>query len=343
MRESKENNLPRIGITMGDPSGIGAEVIVKSLADPQIRRLGKFIIFGLNEAITYAADMAEVDVFWWRDQHERIREYGHNVVVADYDEYDFLSTDLRGPSKEGGLISYQFLLDACDAIKNGFIHGIVTGPISKVSWKLAKIKYPGHTEFFADQFRVKRYTMMFTSPNLRVALATIHLPLMDIRNVFTIGCVFQPIDLLNQALIEWFGIKHPRIGVAGLNPHASDDGRFGDEEERIIKPAITMAREAGIDAYGPFPADTLFIQAIQGKFDGLVAMYHDQGLIPIKLLAFDSSVNLTLGLPFVRTSVDHGTAFDIAGKNLANPGSMKEAIKLACRLVSNQLTKDRAK
>jgi 4-hydroxythreonine-4-phosphate dehydrogenase len=331
------DNLPIIGITMGDPAGIGAEVIVKALADPEIRKLGRFVIFGLNEAITYAADMAELDVFWWRDQHEHLRQYGHRVVVADYDEYNFPSPDLKAPSKQGGLVSYQFLMDASEAIRRGLIHAIVTGPISKVSWQMAGIKFPGHTEFFADQFRAKRVTMMFVADKLKVALATIHIPLMDIRNKFTIGCVFQPIDLMHQAMVEWLGVPNPKIGVCGLNPHASDEGKFGDEEERIIKPAIVMAREAGIDACGPFPADTLFLQAVEGKYDGVVAMYHDQGLIPIKLLAFDSSVNVTIGLPFLRTSVDHGTAFDIVGQNKANPGSMKEAIKLACNFVSNQL------
>jgi len=324
---------------MGDPAGIGAEVIVKALADPEIRQLGRFIIFGMNEAITYVADMAEVDVFWWRDQHEHIQPYTHRVVVADYDEFNILTTDLRTSSKQGGMISYQFLLDAVDAWKRNLIHALVTGPISKISWQLAGIKYPGHTEFLAEQFRTKRVTMMFAADKLKVALATIHIPLMDVRNRFTIGCVFQPIDLMNQALTEWFGIARPKIGVCGLNPHASDAGRFGDEEERIIKPAITMAREAGIDVEGPFPADTLFLQAVNGKYDGIVAMYHDQGLIPVKLLAFDSSVNLTLGLPLARTSVDHGTAFDIVGKNQANPGSMKQAIKLACQIASTQLQK----
>lgn len=339
MEPPNHNNLPVIGITMGDPAGIGAEVIVKALADPEIRQMGRFIVFGLNEAITYAADMSELDVFWWRDQHEHVQQYGHRVVVADYDEYNILSSDLRAPSKQGGVISYQFLLDACDAWKKNIIHALVTGPISKVSWQLAGIKYPGHTEFLADQFRTKRVTMMFVADKLRVALATIHIPLMDIRNRFTIGCVFQPIDLMHQALTEWFGYTKPRIGVCGLNPHASDEGRFGDEEARIIKPAITMANDAGIDAQGPFPADTLFLQATAGKFDGVVAMYHDQGLIPVKLLAFDSSVNVTLGLPLIRTSVDHGTAFDIVGQNKANPGSMKHALKLACEIAANQLRK----
>ncbi len=342
MTDEVTDNLPVIGITMGEPAGIGAEVIVKALADPEIRRLARFIIFGLNEAVTYAADMAEVDVFWWRDQHEHIRQYGHQVVVADYDEYNVLTDIVHAPSKQGGMISYQFLLDACNAVRRNIIHAIVTGPISKVSWEMAGIKFPGHTEFFADQFKSKRVTMMFAGGKLRVALATIHLPLMDIRNRFTIGCVFQPIDLMHQALVDWFGIKHPKIAVAGLNPHASDEGRFGDEEERIIRPAIVMAKNAGIDVEGPYPADTIFLQALEGKYDGVVAMYHDQGMIPIKLTAFDSSVNITLGLPFVRTSVDHGTAFDIAGKNVANPGSMKQAIKLAVQFVTNQLRKSPA-
>jgi 4-hydroxythreonine-4-phosphate dehydrogenase len=339
MDATRNDNLPVIGITMGDPAGIGAEVTVKALADPEIRKLARFIIFGLNESITYAADLAEIDAFWFRDQHDNLRQYGHDVVVADYDEYNSLLTDVPGPNKQNGMISHQFLLDACEAYRRGIIDAVVTGPISKVSWLAAGVKHPGHTEFFAEQFRTKRFTMMFVAQQMKVALATIHLPLMDVRNVFTIGCVFQPMDMMHQALVNWFGISKPKIGICGLNPHASDEGRFGDEEHRIIKPAITMARDVGIDAHGPFPADTLFYRAMQGEFDGIVAMYHDQGLIPIKMLAFDSSVNVTLGLPFIRTSVDHGTAFDIAGKNRANPGSMKCALKLACQVAGYQIQK----
>ncbi len=337
------DNLPTIGITMGDPAGIGPEVVVKALADPEIRSMARFIVFGLNESILYAADMAELDAFWWRDQHDHLRPYGHQVVVADYDEYNILTTSTHKPTKQGGMISYQFLLDACDAYRQKLVDAIVTGPISKVSWKDADIKYPGHTEFFAEQFRAKRVTMMFASDKLKVALATIHMPLMDVRNRFTIGCVFQPVDMMHQALKDWFGVENPKIAVCGLNPHASDEGRFGDEEKRIMQPALTMARNAGIDVEGPFPADTLFCQALNGKYDGYVAMYHDQGLIPVKLLAFDTSVNITLGLPFIRTSVNHGTAFDIAGKNKANPGSMKQALKLAARVAAAQKQKAPAK
>jgi 4-hydroxythreonine-4-phosphate dehydrogenase len=156
---------------------------------------------------------------------------------------------------------------------------------------------------------------------------------MSIRDALTIGCVFNPIDLADRSLRQWFGIEHPRIAVCGLNPHAGESGRFGDEETRVIGPAILMATEAGIDASGPYPADTVFIKALDGQFDCVVAMYHDQGLLPVKLLGWKEAVNLTLGLPIIRTSPDHGTAFDIAGKNIADPSSMKAAIRLAMDLV----------
>ena len=170
-------------------------------------------------------------------------------------------------------------------------------------------------------------------------LATIHQALFDIRHCFTIGCVFNPMDLADQALRDWFGIENPRLGVAGLNPHAGEDGQFGDEEQRIMAPAILLANEAGINATGPLPADTIFLKALDGEFDAVVAMYHDQGLIPIKLLAWRDAVNLTLGLPIIRTSPDHGTAFDIAAKDIADPSSMKAAIKLAIELAKKKAGK----
>jgi len=179
--------------------------------------------------------------------------------------------------------------------------------------------------------------MMFDAGRLRVALASTHVGLFELRHRFTIGLVYQPIDLLDRALREWFGIDRPRLAVCALNPHAGEERRFGDEETRIIEPALTMAREGGCFVEGPFPADTLFRTAAEGKYDGVVAMYHDQALIPVKLLAFDRAVNVTLGLPIVRTSPDHGTAFDIVGSNQADPGSMRAAISLACRLASHQM------
>jgi 4-hydroxythreonine-4-phosphate dehydrogenase len=217
------------------------------------------------------------------------------------------------------------------------IDAIVTAPISKESWKLAKFNFPGHTELLTKRTRAKCSAMMFVGGPFRVVLATIHEGLFEIRHSFTIGRVFTPIDLVNDALIKWFGIAKPRIAVAALNPHASEAGQFGDEEKRIISPAILMAQEAGIQVEGPFPADTLFYKALQrNHYDAIVAMYHDQGLIPVKMLAFDKAVNVTIGLSIIRTSVDHGTAFDIAGKNRANPNSMKAAIRLACDMVAIQ-------
>jgi len=177
---------------------------------------------------------------------------------------------------------------------------------------------------------------MFTAGPLKLALATIHEALFEVRHKFTIGCVFEPIDLLNDALKEYFGIEEPKIGVAALNPHAGEDGQFGDEERRIIAPAILLAQEQSINCSGPYPADTLFLRATSGEFDAVVAMYHDQGMIPVKLLAFDKAVNITIGIPIIRTSPAHGTAFDIAGKNLASPNGMKAAIRTAIQMAKTK-------
>jgi len=317
---------------MGDPAGIGPEVVVKALADPAVRKAAKFIIFGMNEQLCYAADAAEIEPFWGRHQHEKIRrDYPCKVVVADYDEF-LMPTWIRRPSKPAGEASIRFCLDAIDAARDGLIDAVVTAPISKASWKLAGAEWPGHTEMLAARCKSKRKAMMFVAGPLRVALATIHEALFEVRHKFTIGCVFEPIDLLNDALKEYFDIENPRIAVAALNPHGGEDGQFGDEEQRIIRPAMMLAQEQGINCEGPFPADSLFPRAADGEFDGVVAMYHDQGMIPVKLLGVDKAVNVTIGIPIVRTSPAHGTAFDIAGHNCANPGSMRAAILTAVQM-----------
>ncbi|MFQ5423259.1 MAG: 4-hydroxythreonine-4-phosphate dehydrogenase PdxA [Phycisphaerae bacterium] len=342
MRPFGEQNGWRltIGITMGDPSGIGAEVIVKALADESLRRSGRFIIYGLHEPIAYAADMAELNPYWFRRPFDEVSRIESGVVVADFDEIPLPAQPPRHPTAEAGRASMRFVEAAIRDARAGRIDAIVTGPIHKTAWQLAGYSFPGHTELLARRFKTRRVTMMFAGGPLRVALASIHEPLFGLWHKFTIGLVFQPIDLLHQALRDWFGIPDPTIAVAGLNPHAGENGHIGDEETRIIEPAIVMAREAGIDVIGPIPADTLFLRAAHGEFDGVVAMYHDQGLIPVKLLAFEESVNITLGLPIIRTSVDHGTAFDIAGKGRADCGSMKSAIRMAIQLASQSSKKE---
>jgi len=332
---------------MGDPLGIGPEVIVKALADPALRRKARFVVRGLAEPMHYAADMAEIEPYWWRIQHDSDlapHAMGHSVVVLDYDELRIAGAPGAGlegprPTRAGGTASFAWVEHAVlDAKRPGRdplrAEAIVTGPISKAAWAMAgRGKYPGHTELLATRFGARRHAMMFVGPRLRVALATAHLPLNEIRNALTIGRVFDPIDLGAEAC-RMLGIERPRIAVCGLNPHAGEGGLLGDEEERLIEPAIRLARDAGLDARGPFPADTVYHKALEGRFDLVVAMYHDQGLIPVKLLEWRDSVNVTAGLPIPRTSPDHGTAFDIAGKNRADPSSMKAALSLAAEMAT---------
>jgi 4-hydroxythreonine-4-phosphate dehydrogenase len=290
----------------------------------------------MNEQLCYAADKAEIEAFWGRHQHEKIsRGYPHKVMVADYDDYS-VPAWIKAPSKVAGQASIRFCLDAIDAARAGIIDAVVTAPISKRSWKLAGATWPGHTEMLTERCKSKRKAMMFVAGPLKVALATIHEALFEVRHKFTIGCVFEPIDLLNDALKEYFNIPNPKIGVAALNPHAGEAGQFGDEEQRIISPAIMLAQEQGINCLGPFPADTLFLRAVQGEFDGVVAMYHDQGMIPVKLLDFKRAVNITIGIPIIRTSPAHGTAFDIAGQNFADPTGMKSAITTAIQMAKTK-------
>ncbi len=330
---------PVIGITMGDPAGIGPEVIVKALADPAVAKLARFVIFGCNTHLAWAAEKARIEPFWYRcgQNSERASwRLVHDIVCLDDPMPGLPGPDDHKPSRAGGSASVRWLdaaiLAAQKEVAEGGIEAIVTAPICKASWDLTGFgKYPGHTEFLQARTKSKRAVMMFDSPTLRVVLATVHEPLMGLGNSLSIGRVYDAIDL-GHAACRRLGIAKPRIGVCGLNPHAGEGGLFGSEEERVIMPAMQMAKNHGMHVMGPFPADTLFTPKSLPKYDLIVAMYHDQGLIPLKMLAFDTAVNFTLGLPFVRTSPDHGTAFDIAGKNLADAGSMKEAIKLAVKL-----------
>ncbi|TVQ60842.1 MAG: 4-hydroxythreonine-4-phosphate dehydrogenase PdxA [Phycisphaerales bacterium] len=331
---------------MGDPGGIGAEVLVKAIADAGVRASARLRIYGVGSAMLEAAEKAGVEPTWWRVEHSSpLLETAarRDVVLVDFEKTGEARTRPwpREADKRSGALSFAFvneaIRDAARPVSDPLrAHGIVTAPINKKAWDLAgQGRFPGHTELLAVRLRAERAGMMFVSPRLKVILATAHLPLMDVRNVLTIGCVFEAIDLGAEACRK-LGIERPRVAVCGLNPHAGEDGLLGDEETRIIAPAVRVAQDQGIEASGPWPGDTVFNAAVAGKFDLVVAMYHDQGLIPVKLLDRDAAVNVTVGLPTVRTSPDHGTAFDIAGKNKAEAGSTKAAILLAARMARNE-------
>jgi 4-hydroxythreonine-4-phosphate dehydrogenase len=236
------------------------------------------------------------------------------------------------PSESCGEVAYRYIKEATELALSGVVDAIATAPINKRVLQLAGYHYPGHTELLAELTRTRECRMMLLGNSLRVVLVTVHLPLMRVSRALTRQRIRVTLELTHQALRRYFGLSRPRLAVAALNPHAGEEEIFGHEEKRIILPAIQEARKRGIQAQGPLPADSLFYRAARGQYDAVVCMYHDQGLIPLKLLHFIGGVALTIGLPFIRTSVDHGTAYDIAGKDKADASSMKEAILLAAQL-----------
>jgi len=342
---------PRIAITMGDPLGIGPEIVVKSLADPGLRASARFVVYGIEACLRRTAERAGIELDWLSvGRHEDARVPDAGIVgLVDSPEVAPTASGLASPAPtaRGGEASLLFLEGAISAAKLPPDHplhtgAIVTAPISKTSWTLAgETRYPGHTELLAERFGARRVAMMFVGPSLRVVLVTIHVPLRDVAGLVTVDKVHDAIELGREGCAR-LGIPSARIAVCGLNPHAGEGGILGSEDEQVIRPAVQAARARGVDAGGPYPADTVFLAAAKGEFDLVVAMYHDQGLIPVKLLDRDRAVNFTVGLSptgmggAIRTSPAHGTAFDIAGKNLARADSMRAAIELAVRIAKTE-------
>jgi len=289
--------LPLIAVTAGDPSGIGPEIAVKAARHPRVVDVCRPVIYGPHTA-------AELSAF---------------------------------PAGEVSAVSaraaYEAIVQATGDARAGRVQAIVTAPINKAAFAAAGFTWRGHTDLLAHLCGVTDAAMMFWSDRLRVVLATVHIPLAEVPRALSRDRLLETIRLTARSLPK-FGVSTPRLAVAGLNPHAGESGLLGAEEEAVVIPAVTAARSEGHDVAGPFPADTIFVRAARGEFDAVVALYHDQGLIPVKLLAFGRAVNVTLGLPIVRTSVDHGTAFDIARQGIADEGSLVEAVLLAARLVS---------
>lgn len=329
----RTDRRPILGLTMGDPAGIGPEVIAKALARPEVSRLCHPMVIGSRPVMerTVLALHLPLKVVEVEGHDGRLGRRGL-LPVLDPLERPLGPFQMGKLSRQTGAASVAFIAKAVELAQARCIDAIVTGPINKEAMNKAGYDYPGHTELLADLTHSKEVGMMILGGPLKIMFVTTHVAIRDLSKALTPALVGRAIRLADKALREYFGVARPKIGVAALNPHAGEGGLFGDEERAHILPASRRARAARIQASDPLPADTLFGKAVRGDYDGVVAMYHDQGLIPLKLVAFGQCVNLTVGLPIIRTSVDHGTAFDIAGKGVADPGSLLEAIKLAARL-----------
>lgn len=322
--------LPRIGITMGDPAGIGPEVVLKAVAEEEIRRACIPVIIGDAQLLAHTArtldlqsgyDIVRAD--------EPFPEHSEPVIYHLGNITGFIEPGIE--SGAAGKAAGGYIEAAVELCAAGSIDAVATAPINKRALFLGGYSFPGHTEFFAHLTGAEEYAMAFVAGNLRIVLLSTHVPLAEAIRLVERDRIVRRVNLTNRELQRW-GIEKPRIAVAALNPHGAEGGLFGVEEASEIVPAIDACRRDDINVQGPFSADTVFLRASRGEFDGVMACYHDQAMIPVKCLSFGEAVNVTLGLPFIRTSVDHGTAFDIAGKGLAEHSSMVAAIKLAAEL-----------
>ncbi len=330
------SRLPAIGITMGDPAGVGPEIIIKAFADESLHRVCTPVVLGdpqlLQDRMECTRRRLLLKIV---DRASAAKGTAGTMDVIGFSQMG--GRVIPGhPTIEGGRAMVRYIFEAVGLIRDGSIQAMVTCPINKALMHQAGYHYEGHTQMIAHLTEAKEYVMMLAGSKLRVALATIHVPLRDVALVLKEETVFSTIRVTCEALMQDFGFQNPRLAVSALNPHGGESGLFGTEEEVIIKPAVRRAREQGYSVVGPLPADTLFFKAASGQYDAVVAMYHDQGLIPLKLLHFSDAVNVTLGLPIVRTSVDHGTAYDIAGTGQADPSSLVAAIRLAAQIVTNR-------
>jgi len=328
---------PIVAVTMGDASGIGPEIIVKAFLNPEIQNTVRVMVVGdariMKSALKFAKG-SPLEVNAIKDPSEA-RFLRGMIDVLDLGNLEPSKVKIGQICAPCGKAAVEYLEKAIKLAMNKEIDAIATAPINKEAIRKAGYRFDGHTEILAKRTKTKNYAMMFVSDPFWVMLVTTHLPLSKVSKAINKKKVLQTIKLANEFLYKIRG-KKPKIGVAGLNPHAGEGGIFGNEEKKVIKPAVDEARKMGINVKGPISPDGIFYLANVGLFDIVIAMYHDQGLIPLKLLSFNRSVNVTVGLPIIRTSVDHGTGFDIAGKGWANPTSLVEAIKVAAHFAKSR-------
>jgi 4-hydroxythreonine-4-phosphate dehydrogenase len=336
---AKDDPHVRIGFTHGDINGIGYEIIIKSLIDNQIVDLITPIVFGISKVASYHRKTLGLKDFNFNlirrvDTANPKRPNIYNI----YDKE--VKIDLGTLTEIAGQMAHLSLKAALGSLDHGEIDAIVTAPINKKNIQSKDFKFPGHTEFFADRYDVHDYLMLMVSNELRIGVITGHIPVKEISAALNEDLVMRKIKIMHKSLRRDFAIQKPKIALLGLNPHAGDNGLLGDEEQEILAPVIKQAQDENILVYGPYPADGFFGTSNFRQFDGILAIYHDQGMIPFKTLAFESGVNYTAGLPIIRTSPAHGTAFDIAGQDKADASSMRAAIYLACDIFRNRTSFD---
>jgi len=334
-KSNMENKPILTGITHGDINGIGYEVILKGLNDPMINDICVPIVYGSPKVAAYHRKVLNITNFSFNNIRgaEEAHPKKANIINCLGDE---VRVELGKSTREGGDASLLALEHAVDDLIKGKIDVLVTGPIDKHNMQSDKFRFKGHTEYLKSKLNVTDVLMMMICESMKIGFVTEHIPLKDVPAAVTPQLISRKLKIMNRSLLEDFGIRRPRIAVLSLNPHAGDKGLLGTEENEIILPALTKANEEGIFAFGPYPADGFFGAGLFRKFDAIMAMYHDQGLAPFKAVAFDTGVNFTAGLPVIRTSPVHGTAFDIAGKNEASENSFRQAVYVACDIFRNR-------
>ena len=326
-----------IGITHGDINGIGYEIILKTMAEPRMLETFIPVIYGSSKVAAYHRKNLELQGLNLNvvNSIEEINHKRVNIINCVDDE---IKVEIGTSTEEAGKAAFIALERATEDLKKGALHALVTAPINKKNIQSANFKFPGHTEYLEEKFGVETPAlMMLVNDVMRVAVVTGHIPVSEVSSQLTEKAILDKLTVLNNSLKNDFSIGRPRIAVLGLNPHAGDEGVIGDEEKRVIIPAIKQAESKGIICVGPYPADGFFGSGTFNKFDGVLAMYHDQGLIPFKTVSMDTGVNFTAGLSIIRTSPDHGTAYDIAGQNLASEESFRQALYLAYDIYQNRI------
>lgn len=328
-------NLPIIGISLGDINGIGPEVIIKTLSDNRILKIATPVIFGSGKVISFYRKSLQLEEFNYHQLSLGEPYKMHHINVVNCWEEN-VAVDPGKASKEAGEYAYLSLKQATDDLLQGKLSALVTGPINKKTMQQESFNFPGHTEYLINRCAQAQGLMLMISENLRIGVVTGHIPLKDVANSVTEEGIREKLQILTNCLTQDFGINKPKIAVLGLNPHAGDQGLLGTEEQDLLEPLLIDLKKQGHLVFGPFPADGFFGSQQYHNYDAVLAMYHDQGLIPFKSLSFGTGVNYTAGLPVIRTSPDHGTAYALAGKNKADESSFRSALFAALDLVKNR-------